>query len=125
VGTCVISSCTYIDKDISKGTIYTKYIGRTVHLKYPYNLYMSPYEKENYRKYYITSSTCDDYLVAGLEIGHPLYIEKVRLRGVGDISSAIALGLVTVNGTVYEFEQEVAMYEDIGQREPSWTLPSP
>ena len=125
LGICVISSCGHVDRDISKGTIYTKYIRKTVRLKHSYNLYMSRYEKENYRKCYITSSTCDDFLIARLRIGHPLYIEEVRLKGVGDIRSAIALGQVTVNGTVYEFEQEVAMYENIGQREPSWILPTP
>jgi hypothetical protein len=124
VGTCVISSCTYVDKDISQSAVYAKYIGKTVRLKYDYNLFESEYDKEHYRKHYITQSTiAGDHLVAKLRVGHPIYIEEVRLRDAGGVRSAIALGRVTVDGVIFEFEGTVAMFEGIGRQEPPWILP--
>ena len=120
IGICIFPSCAYTDKNISNNSIYSKYIGKTVYLKREYNLYKSNYNKETYRQYWLTRSTArSSYLVGRLKVGHPLYIEEVRLWDGGGTREVIALGLVKVDGEVYECEQVIAMYDAIGRREPS------
>jgi hypothetical protein len=113
---------TMIPQDVSEQPIYEPYIGKTVFLMYSRNFHKSSYEKNLYRKYYLTSSRNIDEFVAVIPKGTPVRIERIKLHKGAGVRQCVAIGTISREGSVYEFEMRFGPHQTTELVAPPWTL---